>query len=93
MLTGSGQTIAYRARKALFVDRRLTVDVLDAAAFTILFTQGMFWQVALLNTLISGGDWIRSSTQERARRELNEVLDYMVDEAWVMKGTRSSQCL
>ena len=34
--------------------------------------------------MISGGDWIRCSTQERARKELNEVLDYMVDEAWVM---------
>ena len=33
--------------------------------------------------MISGGDWIRCSTQERARKELSEVLDYMVDEAWV----------
>ena len=83
LLSASGQTVAYRARKALFVERRLTVDVLDAAAFTTLFAQGLFWQVALLNIMISGGDWIRCSTQERARKELSEVLDYMVDEAWV----------
>jgi manganese/zinc-transporting P-type ATPase C len=85
LLTASGQTIGYRARRALFKEKRLTVDVLDATACMVLFSQGMLWQVALLNTLISGGEWIRSTTQERARKELSEVLEYMVDEAWVMQ--------
>jgi cation transport ATPase len=48
----------------------------------------MFWQVAMLHMMISGGDWIRSATQERARKELDEVLDYMVDEAWVKHGDK-----
>ena len=69
LLTVSGRTIGYRARRALFKEKRLTVDVLDTTACMVLFSQGMLWQAALLNTLISGGEWIRCSTQERARKD------------------------
>ena len=68
----------------LLVERRLTVDTLDAAAITLLSLRGMFWQAALLNMLLSGADWIRYSTQERARKALSDVLDYMQDNAWVL---------
>ena len=81
----SSMPIFRRAYRALFLERRLTVDTLDATAIALLTSRAMFWQAALLNILLSGADWIRSSTQEQARRALCEVLDHMHDNAWVMR--------
>ncbi len=83
MLAYSSFSILCKARKTLFEERRLTVDTLDATAITLLAATGVVWQAALLNVLLSGGEWIRDSTQERARKALSEVLDYMSDLAWV----------
>lgn len=85
MLWISSMSIFRRAYKALFMQRRLTVDALDATAIALLTGQGIYWQAALLNTLLAGADLIRDATQERARRELSEVLEYMADKAWVVR--------
>jgi Cu2+-exporting ATPase len=88
LLWASSWSIFRRAYSSLLVDRRLTVDTLDAAAITLLSMRGMFWQAALLNVLLSSADWIRASTQERARTALCEVLDYMQDRAWIVRKGR-----
>ena len=83
LLAVSSWSIFRKARQTLFEERRLTVDTLDATAITLLAATGVVWQAALLNILLSSGDWIRASTQERARKALSDVLDYMSDLAWV----------
>lgn len=86
LLLTSSWSIFRKARQTLFQERRLTVDTLDATAITLLAATGVVWQAALLNILLSSADWIRSSTQERARKALADVLDYMSDLAWVERG-------
>jgi Cu2+-exporting ATPase len=81
----STRSIFQRAYHSLRYERQLTVESLDAAAITVLALQGMYWQVALLNLMLSGGDLIRTMTQEKARQELTDVLDCMTDTAWVKK--------
>ncbi len=83
MLAVSSLSIFRKARHTLVEERRLTVDTLDATAIALLAATGVVWQAALLNILLSTGEWIRASTQERARRALSDVLDYMSDLAWV----------
>ncbi|MEZ4768282.1 MAG: heavy metal translocating P-type ATPase [Caldilineales bacterium] len=83
LLIGSSLSIYRKAYHSLIEERRLTIDTLDATALTLLAATGVVWQAALLNVLLSSGDWIRSSTRERARRALSDVLDYMTDLAWV----------
>jgi len=83
MLAVSSLSTFRKARQTLLDERRLTVDTLDATAITLLALTGVVWQAALLNILLSSGEWIRASTQERARRALSDVLDYMADLAWV----------
>ena len=83
LLAASSWSIFRKARHKLVEERRLTVDTLDATAITLLAATGVVWQAALLNVLLSGADWIRASTQERARKALSDVLDYMSDLAWV----------
>ncbi len=83
LLWFSTRSIFKRARKSLVSERRLTVETLDATAITVLALQGMLWQVALLNLLLSSAELIRAETQEQARKELTEVLDCMTDQAWI----------
>ncbi|MCB0204674.1 MAG: heavy metal translocating P-type ATPase [Anaerolineae bacterium] len=83
LLLGSSLSLYRKAYHSLVEERRLTIDTLDATAITLLAATGVVWQAALLNLLLSSGDWIRTSTQERARRALSDVLDYMSDLAWV----------
>ena len=83
LLVASSSSIYRKAYKSLFEERQLTIDTLDATAITLLAATGVVWQAALLNVLLSSGDWIRASTQERARKALSDVLDYMSDMAWV----------
>ena len=83
LLAASSWSIFRKARQTLFEEHRLTVDTLDATAITLLAVTGVVWQAALLNILLSGAEWIRSSTQERTRKALSDVLDYMSDLAWV----------
>lgn len=83
LLAASSLSIFRKARQTLFEERRLTVDTLDATAITLLAATGVIWQAALLNILLSSGELIRASTQERARKALGDVLDYMSDLAWV----------
>ncbi len=83
LLAASSLSIFRKARQTLLEERRLTVDTLDATAITLLAVTGVIWQAALLNILLSSGELIRASTQERARKALGDVLDYMSDLAWV----------
>ena len=83
LLLASSGSIYRKAFKSLFQEHELTIDALDATAITLLAATGVVWQAALLNVLLSSGDWIRASTQERARKALSDVLDYMSDLAWV----------
>lgn len=85
MLWISSMSIYQRAYKSLLGRRKLNVDVLDATALTLLTAQGIYWQAALLNALLSGAELIRGATQERARRELSEVLETMSGQAWVVR--------
>jgi heavy metal translocating P-type ATPase len=90
LLWASSRSIFQRAYDSLvgtlFYDQQLTVDTLDAAAIALLSLNGMLWQAALLNLLLSSGEWIRANTKEQARQELAHVLDCMVDSAWVRHG-------
>ncbi|MCA9952052.1 MAG: heavy metal translocating P-type ATPase [Anaerolineales bacterium] len=81
----STRSIFERARHMLLREHKLTVESLDAAAISVLVLQGMFWQVALLNLMLSTAKLIRAKTQEQARRELTDVLDFLTDNAWVKK--------
>ncbi len=85
MLAYSSLSTFRKARQTLLDERRLTVDTLDATAIALLAATGVVWQAALLNILLSSGEWIRTSTQERARKALSDVLDYMSDLAWVQR--------
>lgn len=83
LLAVSSLSIFRKARQTLLEERRLTVDTLDATAIALLAATGVVWQAALLNILLASGEWIRASTQARARKALGDVLDYMSDLAWV----------
>lgn len=85
MLALSSLSILRKARHTLVTERRLTVDTLDATAIVLLAATGVLWQAALLNVLLSTGEWIRASTQERARKALSDVLDTMAALAWVQR--------
>jgi len=83
LLAVSSWSIFRKAHHTLVHQRRLTVDTLDATAIALLAATGVVWQAAFVTVLLSGADWIRDSTQERARKALSDVLDYMSDLAWV----------
>ncbi|MCO5190146.1 MAG: heavy metal translocating P-type ATPase [Anaerolineae bacterium] len=83
LLWFSTRSIFERAYHTLLHERKLTVESLDAAAISVLTLQGMFWQVALLNLMLSSAELLRARTQEQARRELTDVLDFMTDRAWI----------
>ncbi|MDH3674544.1 MAG: heavy metal translocating P-type ATPase [Anaerolineae bacterium] len=86
LLCFSTRSIFQRAKKSLVDEHQLTVESLDAAAVTVLALQGMLWQVAVLNLLLSSAELIRARTQEQARKELTDVLDCMTDSAWIKRN-------
>lgn len=88
LLWFSTRSIFERAYHTLLHERQLTVEALDAAAISVLTLQGMFWQVALLNLMLSSAELIRARTQEQARRELTDVLDFMTDTAWIERDNQ-----
>ncbi len=91
LLIGSAWPIFTRAFETLFQQNRLNVDVLDAAATTLLTVQGQWLTAAFMVWLVNLADYIRDSTMEQSRRAISAVLDYQHNHAWVQRGDQKVQ--
>lgn len=92
LLAGSALPMLKRAYEAL-AKERLTVDVLDASAATLLGFHGQFAMVTLMVWLINLGDYIREATASQARSALKSILAYQASFAWVVRGRRKIKVL
>lgn len=80
--------IAARAARSLIQERRLTVDVLDVIALSVLGGQGSLLAASLATSLIEGGEYIRGLTARTSGAALAELLSTRGRTAWVLRGQR-----
>jgi Cu2+-exporting ATPase len=78
-----------RAFESLTERGRLNVDVLDAAATTVLALQGQVRTASAMVWLVSLGDFIRDLTLQRSQRAVLDLFDGEVRSAWLVRdGTK-----
>ncbi len=85
LLLRAGRTVFARAYDSLFRQHRLTIDSLDATAISLLMLQGSLTTAGVLMTLLTVADYIRANTQEKSRRAVMEVFDFISHYAWVVR--------
>jgi Cu2+-exporting ATPase len=74
LLAVSALPVARRAGRALVLERRLSVDVLDALALLILGWRAYYRPAGLLVWLLAVGDYVLHRTVVRMRRSLDALL-------------------
>jgi heavy metal translocating P-type ATPase len=84
-------SIFARAIEAVTKRRKMNVDVLDAAAATLLSLQGDFATAAVMIWLVNLADLIRDKTVARSRKALNGSMDFFSRTAWVVRGDAKVQ--
>jgi heavy metal translocating P-type ATPase len=77
--------IFQRAFDAIVQRGKLNVDVLDAAATTVLVAQGQVTTAAAMVWLVALGDFIRDITMQQSRRAIEGLLDGKIQSAWVLR--------
>jgi cation transport ATPase len=87
LLAKSAKPIFSRAMASMR-RRKLSVDVLDATAATLLFIQNKLPTAAFMVWLVNLADYIRDNTMEQSRKAIQEVLDYRASSAWVVRKRR-----
>ncbi|MGQ9680946.1 MAG: heavy metal translocating P-type ATPase [Anaerolineae bacterium] len=91
LVAASSVPIFRRAINALFDQRRLNVDVLDASAATVLALQAQWPAAAFMVWLVNVADYIRDRTQARSRQAIGDMLDYQTHYAWVERDGRKQR--
>lgn len=91
LLAGSARSMFARAYQALVGERRLNVDVLDAAATTALAGQGQYLTAAFLVWLVNLAEYIRAITAEQSRKAITDMLDYQNQSAWVVRNDQKQK--
>jgi Cu2+-exporting ATPase len=91
LLAGSARSMLARAYQALVGERRLNVDVLDAAATTVLAGQGQYLTAAFLVWLVNLAEYIRAITAEQSRKAITDMLDYQNQSAWVVRNDQKQK--
>jgi cation transport ATPase len=86
LIASSAWSMFARAYEAVIHHDRLNVDVLDAAATTLLTVQGQWPAAAFMVWLVNLADFIRDSTMAQSRRAISRILDYQDQLAWVQRG-------
>jgi len=90
LLLGAAVPIFYRAFAALIQKGALNVDVLDAAATTVLTLNGQTHTAALMVWFISLGDFLYDLSRQQARRVITEIQDGSTQAIWVSQFARDS---
>ena len=73
-------------------DRHPNVDVLDAAALTIIAGRGDFVAASFMVSLINLGEMIRNLTAGHSERIIAQLMGGHSETAWVLRGGRRSAC-
>jgi heavy metal translocating P-type ATPase len=84
-LAAAAVPIFRRAFEAIAQRGKLNVDVLDAAATTVLVAQGQVTTAAAMVWLVALGDFIRDITVQQSRRAIEGLLDGKIQSAWVLR--------
>jgi heavy metal translocating P-type ATPase len=84
-LVGAAIPIFERAFEAIARKGRLNVDVLDAAATTVLVLQGQAHTAAMMVWLVALGDFIRDITMQQSQRAIEGLFDGQIQSAWVLR--------
>ncbi len=88
----SAAHIAGRAAKALVVERKVKVDLLDA---TVILSAVYFRQVpaaAFMVWVVDLSDLLLQSSADDTRRRLREIFGYQVRKAWRLVGESEVEC-
>lgn len=85
LVAGVAVPIFTRAFESIMQRGKLNVDVLDAAATTVLAVQGQIQTAAVMVWLVSLGDVIRDITRQSSRRAIAELFDGRTQFAWVVR--------
>lgn len=93
LLLGSCQSIFVRAFQSMTRYDKLNVDVLDAAATTVLTLQGQLPTAAFMVWMVNLGDFIRSATMEYSKKAISELFDFKNRYAWLIKGGNKKRVL
>ena len=86
ILAGAAVPIFSRAFEALTRKAKLNVDVLDAAATTVLVLQGQIATAGVMVWLVSLGDFIREITVQGSQRAIEGLFNGKIQSAWVLRG-------
>jgi heavy metal translocating P-type ATPase len=87
-LAAAAVPIFRRAFDALAQRGKLNVDVLDAAATTVLVAQGQVTTAAAMVWLVALGDFIRDITVQQSRRAIEGLFDGQIQFAWVLRDDK-----
>ena len=85
LLAAAAVPIFARAGRAIAQRGTLNVDVLDAAATTVLAARRQIFTAAAMVWLVSLGDFLRDSTVQQSHRAIEELFDDHRQTAWVMR--------
>jgi heavy metal translocating P-type ATPase len=84
-LAAAAVPIFRRAFDAIAQRGKLNVDVLDAAATTVLVAQGQVTTAAAMVWLVALGDFIRDITVQQSQRAIAGLFDGKSQSAWVLR--------
>ena len=88
-LAAAAVPIFRRAFEAVARQGKLNIDVLDAAATTVLVAQGQIPTAAAMVWFVALGDFIRDITVQHSRRAIEGLFDDRIHAAWVLRdGTK-----
>ncbi|MER3424715.1 MAG: heavy metal translocating P-type ATPase, partial [Nitrospiraceae bacterium] len=91
LLAGAAIPIFRRTYDTLMEKGKLNVDVLDAAATTVLTLQGQIQTATTMVWLVSLGECIRDITMQQSRRAIEGLFDRQADSAWIVRQGRKVQ--
>ena len=91
LLAAANLPIFKRAFDSVMEKGTLNVDVLDAAATTVLGLQGQFQTAASMVWLVSLGDTIRDVTMRQSQRTLENLFDGQAQFAWLIREGKKTQ--
>jgi heavy metal translocating P-type ATPase len=87
LLAKSAKPIFSRAMASMR-RRKLSVDVLDATAATLLIMQNKLPTAAFMVWLVNLADYIRDNTMEQSRKAIKDAFDFRASSAWVVRERR-----
>jgi len=91
LLAAAAAPIFARAGRAIAQRGTLNVDVLDAAATTVLAARRQILTAAAMVWLVSLGDFLRDSTVQLSHAAIEELFDDHRQTAWLMRVDRSAR--